>query len=577
MRKRTQADASASGLLTHNVDWSIDGQTPEFLAATRMISLARPIVRSILNDLQLKPGMKVLDVGCGSGEYCFRLGSAVEGVAFTGLEYDPHFVEFANARARGEIGYPFEKPNPANEYRFICGDGLDLPFDDGAFDAVISHTYLTALPDWACALAEMCRVCKPGGTVSSVTSLTDDFYGTGTIELFSGLLQGEDAAVMARIDNAKGRVFANMPLAPGIAPRKAPVAFDWIGLHDVRCTPLGQYFCLSDANVDPDDYVRYVDLLCEMERKQLLRLEKELPAIQGSPTDASSAIQGTPADAPPSGAADAPSEEDLARYRELIEERREFLIGSLGCNREWSWFGNASLLVSGTVPDGGLAEQLRPLRDSNRKARHMVGICEQLGMRPNFLTTQLGCGRCVKVETSTDTDGPFITYGFDPPSAMQEACAKLIARTFSDDARSQDDYERMLADGKPQSQTEDIATLVGEEQRFESLEKQLVEALSAGALSAEGLSDYPAERVFESAAMWETTSEAALAGISAHFKDASSGCEDLLGHACAVMCLMSSEGRAAKGLSVHDDFELAAQRAFARALGELRPRGATPA
>ena len=201
------------------VRWSVDGQTPEFLAATRAVSLSDAIVGQIVPRLQLFSGARVLDVGSGSGEYCIRLGSQTQGVSYTGLEYDSSFVSFARRRAAGQAAYPFERSNPVNSYAFVQGDGLDLPFDDGSFDAVVSHTYLTALPDWAAALAEMCRVCKPGGVVSSVTSLSDDFYGTGTFDLFTGLVSPEDAELLGRVGALEARVQQTMDLMPGIAPR----------------------------------------------------------------------------------------------------------------------------------------------------------------------------------------------------------------------------------------------------------------------------------------------------------------------------------------------------------------------
>ena len=198
-----KVDCTRMSTTLADMNWSTDGQTPEFLAATRMASLDNAIIASILERIELEPGMRVLDVGSGSGEYCFRLGSAVKGVDFVGLEYDANFVDFAIDRAKGDVGYPFEVPNQANSYQFVCGDGLCLPFDDGEFDAVVSHTYLTAVPDWACALAEMCRVCKPGGTVSSITSMTDNFYGTGTIELFGGLVDPASASLLRTVEKAK--------------------------------------------------------------------------------------------------------------------------------------------------------------------------------------------------------------------------------------------------------------------------------------------------------------------------------------------------------------------------------------
>ena len=297
--------------------WSVEGQTAEFLAVTRMISLDDSIVETILRSLQISSHMRVLDVGCGSGEYCFRLGSQLAGVRFTGLEVDAWFVEFAQRRACGEIGYPFEVPNSENEYNFVCGDGLALPFDDGTFDAVVSHTYLTAVPDWRRALAEMCRVCKPGGVVSSVTSMTDDFYGTGTIDLFTAPLESDDAQLYERVLDAKNRSFGAMDITAGIAPRAVPRAFADAGLAQVRCVPLAHYFCLSDAALDPRAYLRHVDLLRATEEEQLERLRDVLPAA------------------------------DVAAYAQLIEKRHRELVESCSSNREWNWYGNASLLVYG--------------------------------------------------------------------------------------------------------------------------------------------------------------------------------------------------------------------------------------
>lgn len=304
--------------------WSIDGQTAEFLAVTRMISLDERIVKTILGQLRLSPGMNVLDVGCGSGEYCFRLGSLIEGVHFTGIDLDSRFIDFASERANGTSCYPFETPNPANDYSFTCGDGLCLPFESDTFDAVVSHTYLTAVPDWRTALSEMLRVCKPGGTVSSVTSMTDNFYGTGVIELFSTALSPEEQALHDRVAQAKDRTFHSMNLIAGIAPRLVPSAFAQAGLEAVRCTPIGQYFCLSDSATPEAAYRRYVDLLSAMEFEELDRL-------------------GT-----------AIADDDRNEYAQLVNRRCSELLAHMGDNHEWDWFGNASLLVCGMKPGGSL-------------------------------------------------------------------------------------------------------------------------------------------------------------------------------------------------------------------------------
>ena len=308
------------------MEWSVDGQTPEFLAATRMASLGESALDVIVPRLNLEPGMRVLDVGCGSGEYSFRLGSRVRGVEFTGVDADEGFVEFASRRARGEIGFPFEEPSPHNSYRFARADGLALPFPDGSFDAVVSHTYLTAVPNWKASLKEMMRVCKPGGSVSSVTSLTDDFYGTGAIRLFGKDSESTLAELIERIDAVSARAFPEVNLIGGIEPREAPAAFARAGLENVRCLPLGHYFCLSDAQLNETDYRRHVDLLRLIEEERLERLLAN-PAAKAQLPDA-----------------------DWQLFAELIGKRHSQLLSAWRENREWDWYGNASLLVYGTAP-----------------------------------------------------------------------------------------------------------------------------------------------------------------------------------------------------------------------------------
>ena len=303
--------------------WSRDGQTPEFLAATRMASLANPIAKAILRHLGIGRPDCVLDVGCGSGEYCFRLGAQTSGVHFTGVDSDGCFVDFARRRAAGTVGYPFELPNQQNTYEFMCANGLHLPFETSSFDAVVSHTYLTAVPDWKQALAEMKRVCKPGGTVSSITSMTDGFYGTGSIWLLGYTMAREDADLVDRVTQARQRAFGTMPLTAGIPPREAPRAFALAGLSQIRCMPIGHYFCLSDAALEPDEYRRHVELLYAAERKELDRALFDSHAKDLLPAS------------------------DWLRFSDLVEQRYETLLALEGSNGEWNWYGNSSLLVSG--------------------------------------------------------------------------------------------------------------------------------------------------------------------------------------------------------------------------------------
>lgn len=483
-----------------------------------MVSLNDAIVDTILAHLQLKPGMRVLDVGSGSGEYCFRLGSAASGVQFTGLEYDPDFVAFANRRASGKVGYPFESPNPANEYRFVCGDGLDLPFEDSSFDAVISHTYLTAVPDWACALSEMCRVCRPGGVVSSVTSMTGDFYGTGAIALFTGLLDAESAQLLQLVERAKAAASTPMDLCGGIPPRKAPVAFDWIGLEHVRCAPLAHYFCLSDALTTPNDAQRFVDLLCADERNVARRLQDH--PVAGPLLD----------------------EAQWRAYENLIAKRHDDLLGP-SMNREWNWYGNSSLLVCGTTPATGPDPRWASLREEGRKARAAVQACEAAGLAKGPDMRQLGPGRCVVASFPIADGHSLAVFGFDPPRAIMEGCCRLLAHAKADV-------------GLPAW----LNDLVDQE-------KAALGAEAAHPASASPETDMPAlddEAVFGIADMWETVSEASLANVSVEFKDAGSSTT------CAkVVCFACAGERSVEATAAHPDFQTAVKRAFSRAIGSL--------
>jgi SAM-dependent methyltransferase len=96
-------------------------------------------------------GERVLDVACGTGNAAIeaaRLGARV-----TGLDAAARLVEVAGARAAAA----------GVEVAFVVGDAQDLPFDDGAFDCVVSVFGVIFVPDPARAMAEIVRVLAPGG------------------------------------------------------------------------------------------------------------------------------------------------------------------------------------------------------------------------------------------------------------------------------------------------------------------------------------------------------------------------------------------------------------------------------
>lgn len=108
----------------------------------------------LLDAVGIEEGMRVLDIGTGSG------GSVAIPAAKRGAEVvgsDITSVHFDAGRARAEAA--------GVELEWVEADALDLPFDDGSFDRVLSTFGHMFAPDHAQAAAEMVRVTKPGGVI----------------------------------------------------------------------------------------------------------------------------------------------------------------------------------------------------------------------------------------------------------------------------------------------------------------------------------------------------------------------------------------------------------------------------
>ena len=102
----------------------------------------------------LRPGMRVLDLGCGPGSITVGIAEAIAPGEVVGVDRQSEQVEQARALgvARGVMNARFEV---ADVYR--------LPFPDGSFDAAFAHVVLMHLREPVRALAELCRVLRPGG------------------------------------------------------------------------------------------------------------------------------------------------------------------------------------------------------------------------------------------------------------------------------------------------------------------------------------------------------------------------------------------------------------------------------
>ena len=110
--------------------------------------------------LGLKPGMKIVDVGCGTGDFTRYLASLVRG-KYTIIGVD---IRAANIRTAEK---QTKKEGMANKITFRRGDAYRIPVDDGWADLVCCRTLLMHLPDPLKAVREMSRVARKGGTVAA--------------------------------------------------------------------------------------------------------------------------------------------------------------------------------------------------------------------------------------------------------------------------------------------------------------------------------------------------------------------------------------------------------------------------
>jgi len=116
----------------------------------------------------LKPGLSVLDCGCGQGSITLDLAELVAPGHVVGVDMDQGQLAIARqaAMVRGVTNVSFHH-----------GNAYELPFVDASFDAVLAHTLLFHLSDRGRALREFRRVLKPGGMVA----VSDDNLDTFTM------------------------------------------------------------------------------------------------------------------------------------------------------------------------------------------------------------------------------------------------------------------------------------------------------------------------------------------------------------------------------------------------------------
>jgi ubiquinone/menaquinone biosynthesis C-methylase UbiE len=160
--------------LAFNLFWEcilMDESRKYFLAGSpeevgRLEAQAKALEEVLENELRildLKPNMKVLDAGCGTGAFTRKMALKVFPEQACGIDIDPIFVTEASKLAANE--------HIAN-VRFELGNIDNLKHESGAFDLSFCRLVLMHVKNPVRTVAELKRVTKKGGIVAA--SDTDD-------------------------------------------------------------------------------------------------------------------------------------------------------------------------------------------------------------------------------------------------------------------------------------------------------------------------------------------------------------------------------------------------------------------
>lgn len=237
---------------------------------TRLAATMRDSGDQIIESLGVKPGMKVLDLGCGDGTTA--LPSAKRGADVLGVDIASNLVAAGNKRAK-EAGL--------DNLRFQEGDACaltDLP--DATFDLVVSMFGAMFAPKPDDVAREMVRVTKPGGRIVMGNWIPNDptlvaqvlktsmSYSPPPPEGFiSPMLWGSEAAVTER--------FGKAGVPPGnICFSKETYDFKFAGSPSKLLAEFRNYygptmnaFAAAEANGRTDDLQRELEALFHAQNK----------------------------------------------------------------------------------------------------------------------------------------------------------------------------------------------------------------------------------------------------------------------------------------------------------------------
>ena len=168
-----------------------DWRLPLYDPITKLLGVDRTR-RRLIDQAELTPGQRVLEIGCGTGSVLVAVGRRHPAVDLVGLDPDPKALARAERKAR----------RAGVAVRLDRGFSDALPYEDCAFDRVLSSFMYHHVPagEKSAMFHEIHRVLKPGGRLELV-----DFAGPERAQgFFARMLHAHHLMK----DNAEARVLA---------------------------------------------------------------------------------------------------------------------------------------------------------------------------------------------------------------------------------------------------------------------------------------------------------------------------------------------------------------------------------
>ena len=128
----------------------------------------RKLLWDAYQALDLKPGVRVLDAGCGTGNFeHFIAEKNHPPVEIDAVDFSPAMLDRARDKCSGLPHVTFGEANLNGR----------LPFEDATFDRIVSINVLYALEDWDRTMSELLRVLRPEGRMVLTSSLPAFKFG----------------------------------------------------------------------------------------------------------------------------------------------------------------------------------------------------------------------------------------------------------------------------------------------------------------------------------------------------------------------------------------------------------------